>query len=248
MTRAAARAVECFDASAASARGSSGLGGSAPLVGFRLVSAARWVRRGTAHHGTAWVAKPRSASTSAAAQASFQGSFARRRRPCVARGLCPPAEPRRRVARARRGGGSRRDDRARSRSWPPACVAPAAICVGDGGRVFVARIVHGDHEEVGSCGLARAPITGRLASSRPPARPKASRSRAGHQRAHRVERLFERLRRVREVDDDGERLARVDQVHAARHGRLRGGGLDQVVRRRAEAGRGARRRPASWRR
>ena len=146
-----------------------------------------------------------------------RGSSGRPRTPGPARGpcrrsrRCRPARPRpaRGAIAARRSGST-------STSAPPSPI-PARIS---------AMIASGSSErglsEVTTARSASrsaiAPISGRLSRSRSPPQPKTQiRRRPAGDLARRDEHVLERVGRVRVVDEDGERLALVDRLEAARH-------------------------------
>ena len=86
--------------------------------------------------------------------------------------------------------------------------------------VLAPRVLVGRRSRCGSARPAIRPMAARLAVSRSPAEPKTAISEPPLRRGdgrQQVQHHPERRRRVRVVDDDAERLARVDPLHAARH-------------------------------
>ena len=130
--------------------------------------------------------------------------------------------------------------RARPRSVPRAC-APGDL-VGNRSRIFWP----GSSEL-----MTKSPPCARPARPHWPMKAVATTRQAEHQQhptcsqgTHGIERLFECLRGVCKVDDDGEGLTAIDQIHSSRNRRLLGHGAAQVGGGRAkEPGRGVRGEP-----
>ena len=168
----------------------------------------------------------------------------RSRTPGPARGPCRRSRRRRRAAPARSRGRSTPAGRRRAR--PRACGEagmPATISsmIASGGSE------RGLSDVISATSASRAaisPMIGRLPRSRSPPAPTTTISRPRRQLARRQQHLLERVRLVRVVDDDAERLARLDRLEAARSG---GGGRQrrgQPVGRRPQRPRRRPRAPA----
>ena len=91
----------------------------------------------------------------------------------------------------------------------------------DRGRLLAARVVGCQDRPVGEAARRPRPISGRLARSRSPPAPKTTVRPPVAEPARLVRGRFERVRRVRVVDDHGEGLAALDRLEATRDARDR---------------------------
>ena len=141
-----------------------------------------------------------------------------RRWPGWSRGPCPAittTSPG--CGRGQRRGDGARAGRARRAGWSSGPM-PVEHGLDDRSRVLGAGVVGGDDDEVGALRRRPSPMSGRFDGSRSPPQPNTTRTRPPPASSPgRGEHLVEPVGRVGVVDDDGERLAGVDELEAARH-------------------------------